>query len=108
MNNRPFLHQQAIPRKVKEAVLAIDPEAEVILFGSQARGSTHEESDWDFLVLSKKISTSAEQRAFYDKMLDIELVTGEVFSFLINEPSAWKNKQGWPIYDEITQDGILL
>ena len=100
--------KQTIPRQVKEAVLAIDPEAEVILFGSQARGDSHEESDWDFLVLSKKISSRAEKRAFYDKMLDIELATGEVLSFLINEPTAWKSKQGWPIYDEVTQDGILL
>jgi predicted nucleotidyltransferase len=100
--------KQTIPQQVKEAVLALDPEAEVILFGSQARGDSHEESDWDFLVLSKKISSRAEKRAFYDRMLDIELATGEVFSFLINEPSAWHRKEGWPIHNEVTQDGILL
>ncbi|MFP4092580.1 MAG: nucleotidyltransferase domain-containing protein [Cyclobacteriaceae bacterium] len=100
--------EDSITQKVKEAVRSLDPEAEVVLFGSRARGDSHEESDWDFLVLSKKISTRDEKRKFYDTMLDIELATGEVLSFFINEPSAWHRKEGWPIHNEVTQDGILL
>lgn len=98
----------SIPQLVSQVVRELDPEAKVVLFGSQARGDVHQESDWDFLVLSEKISTRANKRRFYDRMLDIELATGEVFSFLINDPAAWHRKQGWPIHDEVTQDGILL
>lgn len=36
---------------IKETVLAIDETAEVILFGSQARGEAGVESDWDLLIL---------------------------------------------------------
>ena len=42
-----------VVNKVKEIVHRHDKEAEVILFGSRARGDWHEESDWDFLILSQ-------------------------------------------------------
>ena len=43
-----------ILEKVKEIVHATDPEAEVILFGSRARGDAMEDSDWDILILTPK------------------------------------------------------
>ena len=42
-----------ITKEIKQTVLGIDPTAEVILFGSRARGDFHEESDWDVLVLTE-------------------------------------------------------
>ncbi|MBK9980810.1 MAG: nucleotidyltransferase domain-containing protein [Saprospiraceae bacterium] len=36
---------------VKHEIKGIDPNAEVILFGSRARGDFREDSDWDFLIL---------------------------------------------------------
>ena len=38
-------------RRVKQGVLAVEPTAEIILFGSRARGDATIDSDWDFLVL---------------------------------------------------------
>ncbi len=35
----------------------VDSEAEVVLFGSRARGDFHDESDWDVLVLVNKEET---------------------------------------------------
>ena len=37
--------------KVKNAILKIEPSAEIILYGSRAREDFHEGSDWDFLIL---------------------------------------------------------
>ena len=42
---------RALLGRVKAAVLAVEPGAEVILYGSRARGDAHAESDWDLLVL---------------------------------------------------------
>jgi predicted nucleotidyltransferase len=40
--------------KMKQAVLSIDESAEIILFGSRARGDFKEDSDYDFLILTDK------------------------------------------------------
>jgi predicted nucleotidyltransferase len=37
--------------RVKQAVHEVEPEADIVLYGSRARGDAHAESDWDFLIL---------------------------------------------------------
>jgi predicted nucleotidyltransferase len=37
--------------RVKTAVHALSPEAEIILYGSRAKGTARADSDWDFLIL---------------------------------------------------------
>ncbi|MER3497893.1 MAG: hypothetical protein C4308_04290 [Chitinophagaceae bacterium] len=49
--------------EIKKAVLQIDHSADVILFGSWARGDFKDESDWDILILtSKHLSLAFEKR----------------------------------------------
>jgi predicted nucleotidyltransferase len=45
------MRRDVLLRKVKQAVGEVEPEAEIILYGSQARGDSNAQSDWDFLVL---------------------------------------------------------
>lgn len=40
-----------IRTQISRAVRQIEPDAEVILFGSRARDSAHPDSDWDVLIL---------------------------------------------------------
>ena len=35
---------------IKSSITEVIPGAKVILFGSRARGDSHKESDWDFLI----------------------------------------------------------
>jgi uncharacterized protein len=37
----------AFAQHIKQAILEIDPSAQVILFGSRARGNASPQSDWD-------------------------------------------------------------
>ena len=37
--------------QIRQAVYEIEPEAEIILYGSRSRGDALSESDWDFLIL---------------------------------------------------------
>ena len=39
------------PIGIASAVQALAPGAEIILYGSHARGTAHVDSDWDFLIL---------------------------------------------------------
>ena len=45
---------EGIPLIVKDTIEKVDEEAKVILFGSRARGDFRLDSDWDFLILTKK------------------------------------------------------
>jgi predicted nucleotidyltransferase len=42
-----LIENTQILKEIKKTVLNVDSEAEVVLFGSRARGDFHDESDWD-------------------------------------------------------------
>ena len=58
---------------IKNDVLDLIPDAEVILFGSRARRDFHEDSDWDILVLTYKNVTHGLKRQVSDKLFYIGL-----------------------------------
>ena len=70
---------RAMMQRIKQNVLEVDPQAEVWLYGSRARGTANEESDWDVLVLTpQETVTTAEESRFVDHMCDLIVETGEV------------------------------
>lgn len=41
-----------ISHLIRQSISSVDPRAEVILYGSRARGNARKDSDWDILVLT--------------------------------------------------------
>ena len=58
---------------VKQSVQEIDPQAEVWLFGSRARGDARPDSDWDFLVLTEKPVDRVYKRTMRDHLRELRL-----------------------------------
>jgi uncharacterized protein len=50
--------------QIKSIVQSILPEAKVILFGSRARGDNNKDSDYDFLLITKKQFSLREKLVF--------------------------------------------
>ena len=62
-----------ILQEIKKAVLSVDSGAEVILFGSMARGDNEEESVWDILILTDN-KVDAQMKSLFGKaLLQVEL-----------------------------------
>lgn len=75
MGRRPGRHlkkmenDKAILKEIKAAVQSVDPNVEVILFGSRARGDFKKESDWDILILTEQKVTRSLEKLFFQKIL---------------------------------------
>ena len=102
--------EKAMLQRIKANVHEIDPQAEVWLYGSRARGTAHEESDWDVLVLSPQdtLSTAAESR-FVDHMCDLIVETGEVVQLFAYGKEDWHRRHCMtPFYQSVQRDAIRL
>lgn len=94
-----------IVKLVKQEVMKIDPKAEVILFGSRARGDYRKDSDWDFLILLNQPLTKDLKEFILDKLYDLELQTDSVISTIIHTKSEWEDRAVTPIYQIIKKEG---
>ncbi|MCB0497382.1 MAG: nucleotidyltransferase domain-containing protein [Cyclobacteriaceae bacterium] len=100
---------QHIANLIKKQVGAIDPKAEVILYGSRARGDEKVDSDWDILILTDYHVDLITERKFRDKLYDLELETGEVFSVFVYSKNDWSTRQHiTPFFHNVTHDGVRI
>ncbi len=97
-------------RRVKETVLSFDVDADVILYGSRARGSAAPESDWDFLVLTGRDFDNVIKTEIRKKIHSIEIETCEVISVIIHSRSYWKSPRNTvtPFYKNVDRESISL
>jgi predicted nucleotidyltransferase len=98
-----------IAKRIREEIKSIDPKAQVILFGSRARGDAKKDSDWDVLILVDSQVTTDIERSFRYKLFDLELETGEVFSTFIHNKKVWNARHKvTPFYRSIKKEGVRL
>ncbi len=97
-------------QKIKNLIVQEDPDAKVILYGSRARGTESNESDWDILVLLNKPNVSfKDEQKIRHKLFDIELETGESISTFVYSLNDWNTRLSvTPLYSNVKRDGIYL
>ena len=96
----------SILKQIKSSVLANEPSASLILFGSYARGDFKSDSDIDILVLvdKEKVTRSDEKKIVYS-LYDIELETGIIISPVIYSKQTWESKYSiTPFYENVTRE----
>jgi len=101
---------QTISSQIKTAVLSVDPAAEVILFGSRARGDSRSDSDWDVLILVGKDEITWEyEREFRHKLYDIELSISQPISVFVYSKKDWIGRFSvTPLFEAIQSEGIII
>ena len=103
-------HEKEVTERIKAKIMEKDPTAEVILFGSHARGDANKDSDWDILILVDKPKyEKSMDREYRDSVFDIMLEIEEPISTFIRTKDAWENiHAGGPFYNNVKREGILL
>ncbi len=115
-SNINFLHlwiimieQDKILLKIKHSIEKEDSTAEIILFGSRARGDNTPVSDWDILVLIDNNKTIEAEDRFRNNLYDLELETGQIISPIVYSKEYWLNKLKYsPLFSSVTREGIRL
>jgi len=110
MDGNEQISRQELLSSIKTAVLAVEPDAEVSLYGSRARGDEHEESDWDILVLLPEEPTSEIKTTIRHRLYDIEFDTGQVITSVYYSKQEWERKDRHfiPFRRNVREEAIRL
>ncbi len=102
--------KQHIIQLIREKVNEIDNTAEVILYGSRARGDNKRDSDWDVMILLKRNDVNKKvEQTFRHHLLDLELEIGVPISVFVYSKSDWEGKYSiTPLFRSIKKEGILI
>ena len=66
--------------KCKHIIQNIDASADIILYGSRARGDAYQESDYDLLILTDNIANMEKEDIIRRQLFPIEIETGAVIT----------------------------
>ena len=103
------INKSIVLSKIKSLVKEIDRDAEVILYGSRARGEEHQDSDWDILILVDSKTDLDYEKVFRHGLYEIELDLDEAFSISVYNKDEWRSKY-WmtPLFQNIAWEGVRI
>ena len=94
---------------IRDTIREAEPTAQIILYGSRARGDAHEDSDYDLLLLldKERVTNEDYNRYVYDLFLqgldwDAEINTH------IYPRHKWESWSFSPFYKNVEHDKIIL
>ena len=102
--------KQHIIQLIRQKINELDSTAEVILYGSRARGDNKRDSDWDVMILLNRLNVDKKiEQTFRHHLLDLELEIGVPISVFVYSKSDWEGKYSiTPLFKSIKKEGILI
>lgn len=94
---------------IRTTVREKEPDAQIILYGSRARGDAREDSDWDVIVILNKPPMTHSKRYeiacdIWDKGIDI----GEEINTFVYTKDQWNSAPPSLFKYHVKEEGILL
>ena len=102
--------EKQILEACRELIRDVDPKAEIILYGSRARGDATEDSDYDLLIVSDAPATLNYEDRFREVLYDTQLESGTVITVILVNRADWETPlyKAMPLHQNITREGISL
>ncbi len=96
--------------RVKQAIFELEPDAEIILYGSRARKDSDTQSDWDFLILLDGPVNDERIDKIRHHLYEIEWECDEVICSIILNREDWNSPfyKSMPFYQNVELDGVVL
>lgn len=97
-------------QELKEKLLERFPDAEIILYGSKARGDFDEESDIDLLILLERPVNGRLEEEITEITYDIELKYDALFGKIIENKDFWNSPlaNAMPLHWNIDREGVHI
>lgn len=97
-------------KRCKDAIRRVIPDADVILYGSRARGDANEYSDYDILILVNGSADIALDKRFVEQVFPLELDSGVVLTLMTYSKQQWDTPlyRAMPFHKNVDRDGVIL
>jgi len=104
------MNREALLEQVKRAVSEIEPDAEIILYGSRAREDSEVQSDWDFLVLLDGPVNDERTDKIRHRLYEIEWESDEILCCIVRNRQEWNSPlwKNMPFRQNVECEGIVL
>lgn len=94
---------------IKNTIREMEPTADIILYGSRARGDAGRDSDWDVIAILDKASVSFKERGNIDYVLWAKgMELGEEINTLEYTRSQWDSLPPSLFKYNVQNEGIRL
>lgn len=102
--------EKALLERCRDIVLAIEPGAEVILYGSHVRGDARPDSDYDIFVLVDSLLTRELDDRISFAIYDLEYEADVILSVHVYEKSFFQSPLGMvmPLFNNVRTEGIRI
>ena len=101
---------KALLDRCRQAIRRVAPDADIILYGSRARGDAQEYSDYDILVLVDEPVGVALKDRILASIYPLELETGAMLTLVTYNRHQWESfpYKEMPFHQNVEQDGVAL
>ena len=96
--------------RCKTVITEVVNDAQVILYGSRARGEAQIHSDYDLLILVDEPVNILLKEKILDQVYPVQLETGQMISFIVYNKQQWQSPlyRIMPLHKNIDREGIVL